>query len=169
MNKKREPTPLMRVVFGRNQRRTLVRAAVAGLLTYVVLRFVILPVRLRGISMEPTYRDGSFHLANLLSYTVRPPARGDVVVIEMTGRRALYLKRVLGLPGDRVSFSNGTCYINGAPLNEDYLEDKGQWTIPELVVPKGEYFVAGDNRRVEWESHTLGTVPRRKILGTILF
>lgn len=160
--------PVRRLLIGSNTRRTLVRALILGLFTAFILRYVCLPVRVRGVSMEPTFHDGAFHVANLATYRFRAPERGEIVVIAMTGRRALYLKRLIGLPGDRVEFMDGALYVNGERAEEPYVRDSGGWTIPEVVVGPDEYYVAGDNRSIPWEQHTLGTVNRGKILGTIL-
>lgn len=167
-NKSAPVHPVRRFLIGSNIRRTLARAVVLGLLTAFILRYVWLPVRVRGVSMEPTFHDGAFHIANLAAFRFRAPARGDIVVIAMTGRRALYLKRLIGLPGDRIEFAGGALYLNGARVEEPYVRGSGDWTIPEVVVGPNEYYVAGDNRSIPWEQHTLGTVDRGKILGTIL-
>lgn len=157
-----------RLLVGSNPRRTLLRAALLGLLTFVVMRFVLIPVRIRGVSMEPTYKDGNLQFVNLLAYKFREPQRGDIVVISMTGRRALYLKRVLGLPGERIAFRDGQLLVNGKPEQEPYLKDRADWTVAEMTVGDGEYYVAGDNRSIRWEHHSMGIVERRKILGSVV-
>ena len=97
------------VVFGSNPRRTAIRAAVLVVASAVVFGVVLLPVRLSGISMEPTYNDGEMNFANRLAYAAgRRPARGDVVAIRMAGMSVLYVKRIIGLPGERVEITMGT-------------------------------------------------------------
>jgi signal peptidase I len=86
----------------------------------------------------------------------------------MVGRRALYLKRVLGLPGETVRFFNGQMIIDGREMREPYLPGRGEWTLPAVKLDEDEYFVAGDNRAVPLEAHVLGTVKRKKIVGGIL-
>lgn len=163
------PSWLRRIVIGENPRRTLRAALGIGLLALVVFRFLLLPVRVQGASMEPTYRNGSLHFACMIAYAMKDPKRGDIVVISMSGRRTMYMKRVLGLPGERVSFEAGRLRINGQPAAEDYLAGRGLWTMPEILLQADEYFVAGDNRSVEIDRHTLGSVHRNDILGRILF
>jgi signal peptidase I len=158
-----------RLLFGRYTSRTMARALVLGLAVYLALRYVALPVRLRGPSMEPTLHNGSIHIANLLRYARSEPQRGDVVVIAMTGNRAFYLKRVVGLPGERIAFSGGVLKINGQAVKEDYVRDASTWTMPEMTIASHSYFVAGDNRAIPMELHTLGTVDRSKIRGGLLF
>jgi signal peptidase I len=169
-----EPTPrevprYQRLVFGSDLRRTLRRGALLVLLACLLLRYVCLPVRLRGVSMEPTFHDGEIHVANLLKYAWREPQRGDIVVISMTGRHALYLKRVLGLPGETISFDGGRLHADGQPVPEPYLTTTGTWHLAATAVGINDYFVAGDNRELPMELHTLGTVDRGKILGGLFF
>ncbi len=156
---------LRRILLGRDPAVTLRRAVLVAALTYLVVRHVCMPVRLHGISMEPTLHDGSMHPVNLLRYAFRPPQRGDIVVISMAGDHAFYLKRVLGLPGDTVAFRNGRLYVNRIETAEPYVAELGDWNMPDLLVPTNEYFVAGDNRSVPFEEHVLGTVSRQKIVG----
>lgn len=155
-----------RLVVGRDVRTTLRRAILLGLFCLLLFNYVLLPVRVRGVSMSPTYLDGSWHLANLFKYVSRPPRRGDVVVISITGgRRAMYLKRVLGLPGETIGFVDGRLKINGRIEPEPYLDDPGTWNVPDLPLANDEFFVAGDNRSVPMENQTMGTIKKDKIKG----
>lgn len=158
-----------RVLLGAQPRRTLYRCLFIALAAYLLFHYVCLPVRITGASMEPTFKDRTVHFAYLLKYSKHEPARGDIVVIAMAGRHALYLKRVLALPGETIRFDNGQLLINGHPVDESYLNYKGTWTVPKTMVPAGHYFVAGDNRSLPPEHHTLGTVERSRIVGGILF
>src|SRR5258707_1178640 len=88
------------IIIGRKPRRTLIRAACLAVVCFVVFKFVLLPVRVVGISMEPTYHDRSLNLVNALSYLRSGPQRGDVVGVQMSGRSIMYLKRIVGLPGE---------------------------------------------------------------------
>ena len=160
---------LKRVLVGRSPRRTLVRALVVGAVAVVVFRFALLPVRLRGESMEPTFHDRSFTLVNGLVYRFREPRRGDVVAIRMAGTRVMLLKRVLGLPGERVAFRDGALVIDSVVTDEPWLAERGEWDMEEVVVGGDEYFVAGDNRAVAIEGHALGRVARERIVGGPLF
>ena len=119
--------------------------------------------------MAPSYQDGGFNFANALIYRIRDPQPGDVVLIEIAGRRAMYLKRILAVPGDRVYFENGVLYVNGKERPEPYVVEGESWTTtPEQLGP-GKYFVAGDNRSTPWEDHAMGIVNRSRIAGRILF
>jgi len=161
-------TRLKRLFFGQNPRRTLIRAGVLAVLAYGVFGYAIRPARVKGISMEPTLRDGEYHVLNLLAYRFREPVRGDIVAIPMPGGRAFFLKRILALPGETVAFNAGTLFINGFPVDEPYLVDLGDWQSKALTVPEDGYFVAGDNRSTPFSGHALGLVEKRQLAGTLL-
>ena len=169
MNENIEPPAgvLRRILIGENLMTTLRRAILLALFCILLFNYVLLPVRVRGRSMEPTFRDGTWHVANLLKFAVRAPRRGEVVVISIAGRRALYLKRVLGLPGETIGFFNGQLIVNGREQPEPYLSGRGDGTLPPITIGEDEYFVAGDNRTGPIENHTLGTVKRKKITGGV--
>jgi len=160
---------IRRILIGKSPRRTLRVALLLTMLTFVVCRYVVLPVRVQGLSMEPTFRDRSIHLAYMLAYAKNGPQRGDIVLISMSGNRTMYMKRVLALPGERISFMGGQLFVDGKPISEGYLKERGSWTMPEMSLWADEYFVAGDNRSVDISYHTLGSVYRKDILGGILF
>ena len=166
-NSKSSAGVLRRILIGENLKTTLRRAILLALFCILFFNYVLLPVQVRGLSMEPTFRDGTWHVANLLKFAARAPHRGEVVVISIAGQRALYLKRVLGLPGETVSFFNGQLIVNGREQSEPYLAGRGDWTLPAITIGEDEYFVAGDNRTVPIENHTLGTVKRKKITGGV--
>ncbi|HOW97302.1 MAG TPA: signal peptidase I [Kiritimatiellia bacterium] len=169
MNDESQPASLLKkFTVGENVKTTVRRAILLALFCLLLFNYVLLPVRVRGISMEPTFHDGSWHVANLLQFATRGPRRGEVVVISMVGgRRTLYLKRVLGLPGETIHFFNGQMIVNGREETEPYLGDRGKWTLPQVTLAADEYFVAGDNRTAPLETHTLGVVKRKKIAGGV--
>ena len=154
---------------GRNPRRTLIRIAVLAVLSFVTFGWLLTPVRVRGISMEPTYSDSSLKLVNRMTYRVRSPQRGDVVAIRLAGPSVLYVKRIIGLPSERVSIVDGVIEVNGAPLVEPYVQKRAAWNYPEVTVGPREYFVIGDNRGMKMGDHDFGRVDARRIIGMILF
>ena len=158
------------MLVGRNPRRTLVRAAAIVAVSAVVFGWVLLPVRARGVSMEPTIEPGGIHLVNRLAYVFRPPARGDIVAIRLAGRSVVYVKRVVGLPGERVRIDGGVVYADGRALDEPYVRHRRpSWTLPETTLGPDEYFVVGDNRGMPIAQHDLGKVRRVRIVGRILY
>jgi signal peptidase I len=160
---------IRRLIIGANPRRTLVRIAVLAAISFVVFGWVLLPVRAEGISMQPTYESGSFHLVNRLSFAMRPPARGDVVAIRLAGRRVVYVKRVVGLPGERLGIVEGVVHIDGRPLDEPYVRSRRSWDLDEVAIGADEYFVVGDNRGMTMRDHALGRVDAARIIGRVVF
>ena len=137
--------------------------------SFVTFGWLLTPTRVSGISMQPTYRDGTLNLVNRMIYSVRRPARGDVVAIRLAGPHVLYIKRIIGLPTERVAIVNGIVHINGAPLVEPYLTARKPWNYPEVTVGPREYFVIGDNRSMAMGDHDFGRVDERRIIGKLLF
>lgn len=165
----RTPHPLMRFVWGRNPRRTLLRAAVLAATALGVFRFLLLPVQVRGESMWPTYRNRSWNLVNRLAYWGGTPRRGDVVCIRFTaGEHILILKRIVGLPGETVAFHAGQLFINGQPVAEPYVRTPCDWNEPERRLGPGEYYVVGDNRGMPVADHWHGIADRWRIVGKVL-
>jgi len=160
---------LGRIVFGTSPLRTLLRASLLAIVVWLCVRHVATVCVIRGQSMEPTFRDKSIHVIDLLRFRFRDPQRGEVVVVSMGGRRALYLKRVLGLPGERIVFREGHLFVNGRKHDEDYVVLEGDWNTPEVQLDDNEYFLAGDNRSSDLEQHVVGIVHRDRIAGRTLF
>src|SRR5581483_3372172 len=153
---------------GRRPRRTFVRALALALACYVVFGFILLPVVVAGISMEPTYHDHTVNLCNRLAYVWHEPKRGDVVTIRYAGVHEMLLKRVIGLPGETVTFVHGKVFINGAPLEEPYLKTECHWNIGPFKLDSTEYFVVGDNRTMRWRDHKFGKTERWRIVGKVI-
>jgi signal peptidase I len=163
------PRWLRIAVIGRHPKVTLARAAVLACLCFIIFKFVLLHIRVEGISMLPAYQDGSAHFVNRLAYLWHEPRRGDVVSIRLAGIHVMYLKRVIGLPGETVAFANGQVLINGQVLDEPYEKLPCDWNLPLEKLGPDEYFVVGDNRSMPPENHTFGKVERFRIVGkTIL-
>jgi signal peptidase I len=137
--------------------------------SFALFRWVLLPVRAEGVSMQPTYEPRSFRLVNRLAFAVRPPARGDIVAIRLAGTRVVYLKRVVGLPGERLSIVEGQVRIDGEPLNEPYVRHRQPWNRDEVTIGPGEYFVIGDNRGMNLRDHSMGRVAASRIVGRVVF
>lgn len=158
-----------RVVFGRNPRRTAVRVLVLASLSFVVFRWVLIPMRAEGISMQPTYESGSLNFISRLAYLFDKPKRGDIVAIQLAGPHVLYVKRIIALPGERISIAAGQVYVNGAALEERYVRNRNPWEIPEVTLGPREYFVIGDNRGMRAKDHDFGRIDVSRIVGRVLF
>lgn len=160
---------LWTIVIGRKPGFTLVRIVVLVVATFVVFRFILLPpIRITGPSMLPTYRENTIHLVNRLAYSWREPRRGDVVSIRLAGHSVMYMKRIVGLPGETVEFRGGQLFVNGQPLDEPYVKSRSRWEMPPRRLGVEEYFVVGDNRSMPIEDHELGVATRNRIVGKIL-
>ena len=153
---------------GRKPRRTMICAAVLAVTCSLVFSFVLLPVRVTGISMEPTYHDRSINFSNRLAYLFHEPRRGDVVTIRYAGIHDMLLKRIIGLPGETVSFVHGKVFINGVLLDEPYLRNPTHWNIGPFTLDATEYFVVGDNRSMRWQDHMFGKAERVRIVGKVI-
>ena len=122
-------------------------------------------VRFDGNSMGTTLSDGNYILVDKLAYQQNNLQRGDIVIFRFPlDPKQELLKRVIGLPGDVVSINEGQVSINGVSINEPYVSEKATYT-GEWIVPKGEYFVLGDNRPNSSDSHSWGFLPRENIIG----
>jgi signal peptidase I len=156
---------------GRNPRTTFVRAAVLAAVCLVIFKYILLPIRVTGISMMPAYQDHSVNVINTLAYIGREPQRGDVVGIRLTPGgngstpRVMYLKRIVGLPGERISFGGGRLMINGEPLEEPYEKGSCNWNCAPVSLGPAQYFVVGDNRTMSQYDHVFGKVERSRIVG----
>lgn len=154
-------------IVGRRPARTLLRAAVLGVATAVIVRWVVRPFRVTGTSMEPTVPDGAWGLGVVAAYRGGEPRVGDIVMIRLAGDSVMYLKRVLAVPGETVEFRNGQLWVNGERRPEPYLRESGDWTSAPVVLGPGEYMVAGDRRNVRQSAHLAGVVRRERIVGRL--
>lgn len=129
---------------------------------YLVITFAIETVHVMGLSSFPTLNDGDLLIASKLDYHFHPPQRGDFVVLKPPFGENDLIKRVIGLPGERLLIKDGHVYINGRKLDEPYINPAQPWTVnanaPEQVIPSGYYFVMGDNRNFSTDSRAFGPV-----------
>lgn len=121
--------------------------------TFFVCRFIIIVSTVMSGSMEPTIMTGNTAFCNRLAYKIDMPERGDKIVFLFEETGEYYFKRVIGLPGEIISFKDDHVYINGELLEEDYLNPV---VITEcektFIVPEGCVFVLGDNRTNSYDS-----------------
>jgi signal peptidase I len=137
--------------------------------SFITFKWLLIPIRTEGSSMLPTYAPDKLNLVNRFAYSGAKPVRGDVVAIRMAGPRVLYVKRVIGLPGERVALRGGTVFINGSALPEPYVKHRRPWDVDEVTLGQREYFVMGDNRGMSAADHDFGRVELERILGKVLF
>jgi signal peptidase I len=142
--------------------------AVLIIWAYVIFGHVLMPVRGVGISMSPTIESGDLLFVNRLAYRFREPRRGDVVAVRMAGRSAVYVKRLLALPRERVRMENGVLYVNDVAIEEPYAQRRDDWGLAPVTLGADEYFVVGDNRIMRQAQHEMGTVGRARLIGPAL-
>lgn len=134
---------------------------------------VLQPHKIKGQSMEPNFQDGEYLLTDKVTYRFSQPKRGDVIVFEAPGtNNEEFIKRIIGLPSDKIGLKNGSVLINDQSLDEQYLDDNlstdGGIFLKEgetVTVPEDFIFVMGDNRKASSDSRTWGFVAKNKITG----
>lgn len=158
------------VLVGRRPWRTLARVLCLIGLSAFLFKVVLIPIRVQGTSMTPAYQDGSINFINRWAYRWSPIKRGDVVGIQLLGPNGLILKRVIGLPGERLAIKHGVVHINGQPLTEPYVHRASRkWELTECKLGPEEYYVVGDNRGMPLADHFHRAIKRSDIAGKVLF
>ena len=148
--------------------------AVAVVITLLVINFVFLFVRVDGVSMTNTLQNGDRMFVDRLVYVFAEPERGDVIILNFPNRdkSERFVKRVIGVAGDTVAVKGGRVVLNGQPLSESYIRcgDGGtKYEYSEITVPDGCVFVMGDIRNDSTDSHIIGPIPKKLIIGKALF
>lgn len=143
---------------------------IALVISVVLYLFIMTPHEVIGRSMDPTYHDGEYLMANKILYDIVDPKRGDVIIFKYSETQD-FIKRVIGLPGETVGLQDGRIYINGKVLDESgYLDDaiytSGSDYLHEgetITLGEDEYFVCGDNRPHSSDSRTFGPITKEQI------
>ncbi len=150
-------------------------AAIAVIAVFVVRTYLVQPFLVSGTSMSPNFSNGDYVLVDELTYRIRPPERGEVVVFHDPQDYGTYfIKRIIGLPGERVVIANDAVTVynasrpNGSALDETYL--------PQGIVTSGSetyalststYLLLGDNRPASYDSRSWGPLPAKDIVGLV--
>ncbi|MBX4191754.1 MAG: signal peptidase I [Candidatus Doudnabacteria bacterium] len=155
-----------------------------ALVIIVPIRYYIFkPYVVSGSSMEPNFHNGQYLIVDELTYRAGDPDRGDVIVLHYPrDPKQDFIKRIVGLPGEKIKIENGQVTIinadhpEGVTLNEKYLPNQGLTYEQDpiivggskvLTLNKDEYFVLGDNRQGSSDSRTWGILPRKYIVGRV--
>lgn len=147
----------------------VIETLVLATLLFLGINALTARIRVDGFSMEPTFHNGEFVLVNRLAYKLGTPVLGDVIVFHFPGDpNQEYIKRIIGLPGDRIVIGDRQVKVNGMVLDEAYIAAppiyEGNW-----VVPEDHLFVLGDNRNNSSDSHSWGAVPMVNVVGKAVF
>jgi len=145
---------------------------ISVLISLFIILFVYQPVKVEGGSMEPGLEDQERIFINKLAYRLENIERGDVIVFRYPrDTRKNFIKRVIGLPGDRVRVTDGHVYLNGRLVPEPYVPEEylDSRSYSEVRVPSDCYYVLGDHRSMSDDSRDFGPVSRTLIYGKAVF
>ena len=137
-----------------------------------IIIFLYQPVKVEGTSMMPSLDDQERIFVNKFVYRLEPIQRGDIVVFRYPRDTSKsYIKRVVGVAGDRIRIDDGLVYVNNRPLDEDYVPSAfaDDRSYPETVVPASSFFVLGDHRSMSNDSRDFGPVKETFIYGKAVF
>jgi len=151
----------------------LVKVAVlAGITIGFVRYFIFKPFYVEGQSMDPTFLEKEYLIIDEISYRLKEPERGEVVVFKApVTHNDYYLKRIIGLPGERVKVEDNKVIIynndnsQGVVIFEDYTAEEGTPGVTTVTLEPDEYFVMGDNRNASFDSRRFGPIKRDDIVG----
>jgi signal peptidase I len=146
--------------------REIIETVALTVLIFLAIHFTAQNFLIDGSSMQPGLHTGEYVLVNKLAYTFHAPQRGDVIVFQLPEDTSENLiKRVVGLPGDKLLLTYNTVTVDGVTLREPYISAPQNSQVQTLTVPAGDYFVLGDNRPVSDDSRDWGFVPKDDIIG----
>jgi signal peptidase I len=131
--------------------------------------YIIRYEKIEGSSMKPALVDGQHVLISPIPFWIKEPSRFEIIAFSSGG--TFYVKRIIGLPKERVAIRDGKIYINGEVLLENYGKEEIEAAMEEITLEEDEYFVLGDNRNFSIDSRSaeIGAVHREQIIGKVLF
>lgn len=151
--------------------REMLETAVLTVGIFLLVRGALQNFRVDGTSMVPTLHNQEYILVNKVDYLLESPRRGDIIVFRAVPALQPtrdFVKRIIGVPGDTVAVRGGRVYVNRHPLREPYISEAPNYVFGPRRVPKGDYFVLGDNRNDSYDSAKWTTTPwlaRKYIIG----
>ncbi len=148
---------------------------VAALTVFFIRTFLVQPFLVSGASMEPNFSNGDYLIVDEISYRLREPNRFESIVFKYPIDPSLYyIKRIIGLPGERVIINNGIVkifnkeHMEGLQLEERYLPSNVQTLGSiDITLGEGKYFVMGDNRNKSYDSRAWGVLPKENLIGVV--
>lgn len=154
---------------GHRRRFGIVAVVAVVVLLLAVRAWVAEPFRIPSGSMEPTLRPGDQVLVDKLAYRGDLPSRGDLAAFQRPGSGDVFLKRVVGLPGDTVEMRDGYLYVDHKRLREPFVDHSRVDSVffGPVHVPRGRVFLMGDNRGDSIDSRDFGAIPRDDLIGRV--
>jgi signal peptidase I len=157
---------VVRIVRLRSLASLALQLAILGVL---IAAFFMRTPQVSGLSMAPHINSGEYVLINTVAYRFGVPNRGDIIAFRHDGDTPeVYIKRVVGIPGDRVRVDRGSVYVNGARLDEPYVRYQDGRSFPETTIQPGSLYVLGDNRANSEDSRFFGPVAQDHVIGRAL-
>jgi signal peptidase I len=154
---------VVRLLRWRSVANLVLQLAVLALL--LAAFFVRFP-QVSGLSMEPHIRSGEYVLINTFAYRIGAPHRGEIAAFHHDGgAREVFIKRVVGLPGEHIRIDRGRVYVDGRALDEPYVRNGDDRSFPEVIVPPASVYVLGDNRANSEDSRVFGPVSDDRLIG----
>lgn len=148
-------------------------AFLAGVTIFVIRALIFKPFYVKGQSMEPNFYEKDYLIIDEVTYRFREPERGEIIVLKSPVSADFYLKRVIGLPGERVKVENGKVIIynddnpKGVILDESYLNGVSTSGSVSFTLGDNQYFVMGDNRGASFDSRSFGAISRDAVIGKV--
>lgn len=147
----------------------VISIAIAIAIAIFVRTFIFEPIRVDGESMSPTLHSHQSLGVEKVSRYFGLPKRGEIVIVHYPKSDDAFVKRVIGLPGDTIEIKDSTVYLNGQPLDEDYVSPAPYNNMDPFTVPADSIFVMGDNRANSQDSRYVGPISKDAIIGHALF
>lgn len=150
---------------------TIKTIVMAGVLAFGIRTFVAEARYIPSSSMEPTLEINDRLIIEKVSKYFQKPQRGDVMVFNPTDTlkeqnfKDAFIKRVIGVPGDKIEVKNQQVYVNDRKIEENYIAKPPNYDFGPVTVPNNQYFVLGDNRNDSYDSHYWGFVPEENMIG----
>lgn len=144
---------------------------IAAAIVVPVHYFLFQPYLVKGESMEPNFKNGDYLIVDEISYRFQEPKRGEVIVFKYPNDPSQrYIKRIVGLPGETIGIEGNRIMIDRQVLKEPYIPsfEVTQGTM-EFKLKNNQYFVMGDNRMASFDSRRWGSLPRKNIIGRVVF
>jgi signal peptidase I len=148
--------------------REVVITALIALAIFLPMKATVQGYEVQYSCMLPNIQDGDWIIVGKLAYQMGEPQRGDTIVFdppEELNSEYPFIKRLIGLPGETIEIRDGYVFVDGVPLEEDYLNARPNYRFGPVVIPEGQYFVLGDNRNSANDSHNGWTVARENFIG----